>query len=318
MVMCLSLREVSHRFRIGFEAVRIAFIVSVTGLALELTFAILFHSMILLTDAVHWAVDGALEFTTMMTLYLVIKVLKRFSWGVLYLESVLALIISIAVLGTYMVPFVDYINSFIAEPGTSITTANPFLALASLVGGALTFYTFTELRKAYIRTRLEILKAEYVHAIIDTVASALVTIGIIVTSFTQSKSAELLTVIASLFFTFHSITNIAEDSIKSVLGLNIDVELKYKLMSVLSERFAENMRIRSVDVRKIGSFYIAKAELYVHPHVTISKLHKMRLAIIRACREVNEMIYHVDVMFYPDTKYGKGTNLVRGKSIKVT
>jgi divalent metal cation (Fe/Co/Zn/Cd) transporter len=311
MVVGLSLREISYRFREGFDAVRIVFIVSVAGFVLELVFAVISHSMILITDAAHWAVDGALEFTTMMALYLVMKVLKRFSWGVLFFELVLALLVSAIVIGTYMVPFIDYINSYVTEPGVGVTTSNPFLALVSLIGGVLTFYAFSCLRKAYAETGLEILKVEYMHAAIDTIASALVTIGIIVTSLTQSKAVELLTIIASLFFMFHSVADIVEDSVKSLLGLNIDVELKYKLMTVLSERFGEGIKIRDVDVRKIGSFYITKVEIYVHPFTTIAKLHRMRLDIMKMFREVNKMIYHVDVIFYPDTEIKR-----RARSIK--
>jgi len=310
----LSLREILHRFREGFEAVRIAFMVSIVGLALELVFAILSHSMILITDVAHWAVDGALEFTTMVTLYLASKVLRRFSWGVLYFESVLALLISAIVIGTYMIPFADYVNSYVTEPSVGITTSNPFLALVSFVGGALTFYAFSYLRKAYAKTRLEILKAEYMHAAIDTVASALVTIGIIATSLTQSRAVELLTIIASLFFTFHSVANIVEDSVRSLLGLNTDVELKYELVAMLSERFGDSIDVKCVDVRKIGSFYVAKVELYVHPHTTISKLHRMRLEIAKACREVDEMVYHVDVVFYPRTKTRKRPRSAKEKT----
>ena len=295
----MSLRMVMDKFVEGYKAVRASFIVSIVGLLIELIFAILSGSMILTTDAVHWAVDGALEFTTMISLYLVIKVLKRFSWGVLYLESILSLFVSVVVLGTYIVPFIDYVNTVVLEPKASVTTTEPWLAIVSVAGMLLTLYSMRRLGRAYKKTGLEVLRAEYTHAMIDTVAASIVTIGILVTAITRSKSVELLTIIASLFFVFHSVVDVFEDAIRSLLGLNTDAELEYKLRTALAEKLGEGIRVKRVDVRKVGSFYVAKAELYVHPQTTITRLHKLRLRIIDTFREVNEMIYHVDVVFFP-------------------
>ena len=314
----MSLHEISSRLKRGCEVIRIVLIVSFVGMVMEFVFAYFSKSMILFTDFVHWAVDTALEFMSMIALYYASKTLRRFSWGVLYMETFLMLITSIAIISFYIISFVDYVNNIIYSANSKVTTQNPLLSLVTLSGGFLTLYAFAILRKEYEKLKLEILKSEYTHALIDVVAAFISTIGVVVTALTRNPSTELLTVIAGFFFALHSITNIVEDAARSIIGVEEDKELIYNIKLKLSE--LENVKVKNVDARKIGSFYIVTVDLYVDPYTTLIELNEMRMKIIRMCRSVSEMIYHVDVRFYPDVeKYRKILKQkrkgIKGKSV---
>ncbi|MEM0026719.1 MAG: cation transporter [Ignisphaera sp.] len=308
----MSLREISARLREGYRVIRVVLILSLVGMIVEFLFAYSTGSMILYTDFVHWAIDASLEFMTMIALYLASKTLKRFSWGILYLESFLILITSISIISVYIMSFVDYVNNVILNSSnTRVTTLNPLLSLVTLAGGFLTLYAFLVLKKEYVKSRLEILKSEYIHALIDIVASAISSAGVVATALTRSPSVELLTIVAGLFFALHSIVNVIEDSVKSIIGVEGDKELKYDIMSEISG--LENVRIKNIDVRKIGSFYIVTVDLYVDPSTTLIELNRLRTRIIRLCRGVSEMIYHVDVIFRPDTEKYKSIKKIKSR-----
>ena len=308
----MSLHEISARLRDGYRVVRTVLVLSLVGMVAEFLFAYFTGSMILYTDFVHWAIDASLEFMTMIALYLASKTLKRFSWGILYLESFLILLTSISIISVYIVSFVDYANNVVLNGGsTRVTTLNPFLSLVTFAGGLLTFYAFLILRKEYAKTRLEILRSEYTHALIDIAASIIASIGVIATALTRNPSVELLTIVAGLFFALHSIANVIEDSVRSIIGVEGDKELKYDIMSEISG--LENVRIKNVDVRKIGSFYIVTVDLYVDPSATLLELNRLRTRIIKLCRSVSEMIYHVDVVFRPDLEKYKSIKKVKSR-----
>ncbi|MEM0500809.1 MAG: cation transporter [Ignisphaera sp.] len=273
-------------------------LISVIGFSIEAIFALLSSSFILYTDVVHWAIDGVLEFTVALSLYLTSKAYRRFSWNIFYIENILVLAIASTIFVFYMHNFISYVNETIANPHTvAVTTTEPLLAIVSSGGMLLTWIALRMLRRGFKKTGMELLKAEYIHALVDIVASLATTLGIVATAFTRSIAVELLTIIFILFFILHSISDLFLDSIKSFLGLGTDPELRYKILSTLNS--FEEIVIKRIDLRKVGSFYIVRIECFINPSTTILRAHKLRLKIMETCREISELIYHVDVIFYP-------------------
>lgn len=59
--------------------------------------------------------------------------------------------------------------------------------------------------------------------------------------------------------------------------------------------------VNHIDLQKVGFFYIVRIECFINPFTTILRAHKLRLKIkiMKTCREIGELIYHVDVILYP-------------------
>ncbi len=294
----MSAKSIVVKLREAYRIVMKVAFISFIGFFAEFIFALISSSFILYSDVVHWIIDGVLEVTTAISLYLASRVYKRFSWNILYVENFLILTIALSIFVFYMFNFVNYINEAIATQYIIVaTTTNPLLAIVTAIGGLLTLFSFQLLYKGYKKLGMEIIKAEYIHALIDIIASITATIGIIATSITRSIAIEITTVIFILFFVFHSITDLILDSFKSFLGIGADPEIKYRILTSLNN--FEGIVVKNIDLRKIGSFYIVRIECLINPTTTILKAHKLRLKIIEMCREISELIYHVDVIFYP-------------------
>ncbi len=294
----MSTKGIVVKLRDAYRAVMKVLLLSLTGFSIELTFALLSSSFILYTDIVHWAIDGILEFTAVLSLYLTSRVYRRFPWSIFYFENILVFIIASTIFIFYMYNFVDYVNNVIvSQYAAEVTTTNPLLAIATSIGTVLTWISFRVLYKEYKRLGMELIKAEYTHALIDVIASLTTTIGIIITAFTRSIAIELLTIIFILFFVFHSISNLFLDSFKSFIGLDTNLELKYRILTALNE--IEELKVKHIDLRKAGSFYIVRIQCFIDPSTTILRAHKLRLKIMEVCKEISELIYHVDVVFYP-------------------
>jgi len=277
-------------------------ILSVVGTVTELVFAYLSSSMILYTDTVHWIIDTALEIFLLFSLYFAARMYRRFSWGALYLESISMFILVLVIFIVYGYLFIDYIHSFVltTSNGIKTTTSNPYLSLVTIFGGVLTLTSLYIQQRTYKTLKLEILKMDYRHAILDTISSVIATVGLYLTSITNNVIIEFITMIFIMFFIFHSLASYFRDSILSLIGMNVDPELKYKLYKSISS--IDYIIIKDINIRRIGSFYVVRIIVLIDPSTTIAEAHRLRHRIINLCREQSELIYHVDVIFYPKRK----------------
>gem|GEM_PF-586356 len=294
----VSISEAVYRYRETYRVVRVAVLLSFIGLSVELFFALWSSSIILYTDVLHWAMDGALELVVMITAYVISKIYRRIKWNIFALESLLILMLVVAVFAFYITVLVDYVSSYV---GSSLgpTTTNPYLALVTGFGGSLTLITFYVERRAYKRLRTEILRADSTHALIDVVVAVIASIGIVITAYTRDSTVEFVVVLFVLFAAIQTLGNLAKDALKSILGFEADPQLKVLLISRLSELNRSGVKIGEVELRKMGTFYVAKIKIYLDPRITIGEAHRLRKTVNIICREVSDLIYHVDVMFYP-------------------
>ncbi len=296
----MNLYGIVHSLKKAYRTMMIIAIFSIIGTVTEFLFAYLSSSMILYTDTVHWIIDTALELFILFSLYFAARMYRRFSWGALYLESISMFILVLGIFIVYGYLFIDYINSFILSSSIKASTSNPFLSLVTIFGGALTLVSLFIQQRAYKILRLEILKMDYRHAILDTISSIIATVGLYLTSITNSVVIEFTTMIFIMVFIFHSIISYFKDSILSLLGMNIDPELKYELYKSISS--IDYIDVKDINIRRIGSFYVVRIIVLIDPNTTIAEAHRLRRKILNLCREVSELIYHVDVIFYPRRK----------------
>jgi len=290
--------SVSWRYRRAARTLTIVLILSFFGTLFEAVFAFLSSSIILYTDVLHWLIDTLLEAFTVLSLYLASRVYRRFSWLLLYLESLIALVIISFVVALYLYVFFDYASSVTSSTSAYVvSTTNPYLALVTLFGGLITLMSLIKQYRAYRELRLEILKVEYNHALLDTFSSLIATVGVVGTAFTGSLAVELITVVLIAVFVVHSLTSLAQDTVKSIAGSGVDPEIKYRIIEKLNR--LGGIEVGNVDVRKVGSFYVVSITVSLDPNTTLLKIHRLRKKIISLCREVSELIYHVDVVFLP-------------------
>ncbi|MEM1831410.1 MAG: cation transporter [Desulfurococcaceae archaeon] len=269
---------------------------SAMGLTLEILVFIVWGSIILFTDIVHWIVDTVLEFFGFVAIYYAIRVGRRFPWGVLVLEGAVMLLSITMAIGIYMVSFASYMVT--EHKAGTVTTTNIFSAIGTVFGGVFTLLAFIVQKRNYEKYELEVLRVDYTHALIDLIASAVSTIGIVTVYLTRNSNIELLFVFISMTFIVHSLIEIMRDVIKTITGTNIDHELSIKLYKKIMEKYTD-LSVDDVIARKIGSFYTVEVKIGVNPETKISTVHKLRKRIIKSILEESRLIYHVEVKIYP-------------------
>lgn len=278
---------------VGF---RISFWLSLVGSIVEALVLVLAYNIILFADLAHWLVDTVLEGLFMVSINHASKTHKKFPLGTLVLESILVTTAAMAMIGIYGYVFINY---FIDYGNNELSGVyHPLLALVTVMGGVLTGITMIVQKKKYEELKLEIIRVDYLHAVLDTFATIFATLGILVITYTSNPGYEALFTAILTFFVFHSVFEVLSDTFKTVTGRNVDPDLKLKVFEKLVRNF-EDVHVKNVDARKIGSFYIVSVHVVIDPKTTIFEAYKLRSRIIDLVREVNDLIYHVDVSIAP-------------------
>jgi len=295
----------------AFRALIISFLLSLVGTAVDAIILSLSGGLILMTDLLHWAVDTILEGVLLLVLYLASRLSRRFPWSLVILEGVAVSLGTVIVLIAYGYLFVDYLGA-IAESG--VPSYVGYLPLvATITGAAITGAVFLIERRSYLRYRVELLSFDSTHALVDLAASAMASAGIIVTATTGSYVAELLFTFVLMMFVAHSLLEVFKDNIKAITGSNRVPEIESYLIGRLSELNSERAKVRGVAVRKFGSLMLAEVSIDVNPKVSVLELHRIRERIVRVVRECSDLVYHVDVRFYPSRGRKRVSRYTRAK-----
>jgi len=288
--------------REGYRSMRFSLVLSVLGTTAEGIIMALYPNMILVTDFVHWTIDTGVEAVSTISLHLASKRRIRFHWDLFLLESMLLLFVVFVVASFYLYSFVDYIVHAVAAFSSNQlhnAEANIFQLAATLSGGAITGAVLFIQKKNYDKLRLEILRVDYIHALIDLVAAAVASSGIVAVMLTRSYLAELVFTIMLFSFVIHGIIGIGQEVLRSALGLNYDHQLEKELLKELRDIATDKARIVDVHARKLGSFYVIEVKVQVSPTATLRELHSMRTRITKYIQSRNPLAYHVDVVFIP-------------------
>ena len=275
-------------------------LISATGIVVELVVFAVSSSVILLTDLFHWFVDTVLEVVFLFTLLVASRSSRRFPWSTVIVESSLTSISCLVVLGVYFYLFTGYLFSFSETMGISTQNYTPLIA--TITGGALTVLTYTILSKSYRRYRIELLRVDSLHALLDVVASIVASLGVVLAAYTGSFAVEMLFTFILMLFVFHSMIEVFKNNIKAITGGQLNTDLSAEIRRRLKEEISRGVEIISTEARKLGSFYVVSVELAVNPDTTVLELHRLRKRVIKTITGISELIYHVDVKFNPKYK----------------
>ncbi|MEM1701477.1 MAG: cation transporter [Desulfurococcaceae archaeon] len=291
--------DLGLRLREAVKAFKISLTLSILGTVVEgIVVFFVSRNMILLTDLVHWFVDTWLEALLLISIVYASRSTRRFPFGAIILESSLMIVIVMIISVIYGYVFVDYINYFIQNPGISIDV-DPLLSFITAFGGMITGLLFIIQRRYYMRLRVELLKVDLTHALIDMVASIIATSGILIVSSTRNFGVEVAFTMILTFFVIHSAFEILEDAFRAILGKNIDIDMKLRILDRVMNAFGD-IKVKNIDVRKYGSFYVVAINVLVDPKMSIMDAYRMRSKLINRIREESDLIYHVDVVLTPD------------------
>jgi len=290
-------KSLGLRLRGAFRALVISFLLSLVGTVVDFIIFTLSGGLILLTDLLHWIVDTILEGVLLLILYLASRLSKKFPWSLVILEGITVSLGTVIVLIAYGYFFVDYLAAIAESGAPSYVGYLPLLA--TITGAAITCTVFLVERRSYLRYRVELLSFDSTHALVDLIASVMASAGIVVTAVTGSYVVELLFTFVLMMFVVHSLLEVFKDNIKAITGSNRVPEIESYLIDKLSELNSEKAKIRGVAVRKFGSLLFAEVSIDVNPRVSVLELHRIRERILKVARECSDLVYHVDVKFYP-------------------
>ncbi|MCS7139593.1 MAG: cation transporter [Candidatus Nezhaarchaeota archaeon] len=292
--------DLRYRLRKGRRALTISVLLSSLGVVVEGVMLSFFGSIILATDFFHWVLDTIVGVVLLFSVHYASRIGRRFPWSVMMIEITTGLMVMMVILNIYGFIFFNYINSIMTRYGVS--TESLLAAVATIVGGIITLTVFVIQAKNYRRYRLEILKIDRNHALIDTVASFIATIGIATTFWSKSPAIEVFITLILIMFIIHSVVELLRDTLRVLSGSNLDHEMSDRVKSVVEGRLPD-VKLKNVEARKIGSFYIVSVNAFLSPHTTILKAHLLRRRIVNIVKRVSDLIYHIDVRFYPSPEY---------------
>jgi len=288
--------SITSRLRNTLGVFKISIMISIAGFIVEVLIMIIAPSVILLTDILHWSIDLTLEAIFILVVYLASRSTKRFLWSAVMIEEMTLVFAISIILSIYGFIFIDYLST-VLKTGI-VSTQSLLAALATAIGAVDTLVVYIVLSRGFEKYRLELLRFERTHSLIDLVSSILATIGILLTVYTRSYVVELLFTFIVMFFVLHSLLEIVSDVFNTLAGRNIDYELRAKIRESLIEQF-HGIELRDVDARKAGSLYVVSVEVLVDPETTVREVHELRSRIIKSVLTLSDLVCHVDVKFYP-------------------
>ncbi|MEM4717768.1 MAG: cation transporter [Desulfurococcaceae archaeon] len=293
----MSFKTMRTRFNQALTGFKMSFTLSLFGTTLEaIVVLFLAYNIILIADLAHWLTDTILEGLFLIFLKHASRIHRRFPLGTVIMESILVTTAALIMVTIYGYVFLNYFLTYQLQEIHGMY--HPALSALTILGGILTGAASYIQGKKYRELGLEIIKVDYVHASLDTIAAVLATIGVIMVSYTGNPGIEALFTVLLTFFVFHSLSEVFRDTFKTIIGKNIDPDLKIKVLDKLMKTFPD-LYLKDIDARKVGSFYIVAIHIEVDPKTTIKEAYKIRSRIIENIREVSDLIYHVDVIISP-------------------
>lgn len=288
------------RLKEAVSGFKISLSLSLAGTVIEAIVLTFFaYNIVLLADFAHWLIDTVLEALFVTSLSYASRSYRRFPLGTIVLESILVTLAALVMTGVYGYFFINYFASY--SPQELSGAYHPLLALVTALGGLFTAIAMRAQKRRYERLGLKAIKIDYLHAVVDTFAAIVATIGILTISYTGNPGYEALFTALLTLFVFHGIVEVLRDTFRTITGRNVEVELKLRIFEKLV-RYLERVHVRSVDARRIGSFYIVSVHMEVDPESTIEEAYKLRNQVIGLIREESDLVYHIDVYISPHKK----------------
>ncbi|RFA97268.1 cation diffusion facilitator family transporter [Pyrobaculum aerophilum] len=276
------------------------FVIGTVSLAytlVELLLGIMYRSLLVTSDALHGFLDAAIAYISGFGLYYASRRGRSFPWEIYRVESLLTLLSTLAILGfyTYMLATSIELNG---EPTPM------WMTLLLLAGGGITFLLYLWERHNYESLKLDILKADALHAKVDTALSAVAALAVVVSNLFHLVLAEVVAVFIIYLYVLYEFSKLAKEATYGIVGaLYRDDSLEEKIRNIL----AELGRPIDVKIRRLGSFFVVYSLVGVTPDMTIGKLHALRTKAIKTISRLHPLIVHVDIKIVPRRKeYKRG------------
>ena len=259
----------------------------------ELMLGVIYGSLLVTSDAIHGFMDSAIAYISGFGLYYASQRGRTFPWEIYRLESLLTLLSILTVLTfyTYMLATSILLDG---EPTQLWMTL-----LLLLAGGVLTYVMYLWQRRNYHKLKLEILRADALHAKIDTALSLASATAVVLSNYFHLLIAEVAAVFVIYGYVLYEFTRLAKDATYGILGaLYKDPALEDKIR----EAAAELGRPIDVKIRRAGSFLVVYSLVAVSPDMTVGRLHVLRTKAIKTISKLHPLIVHVDIKFVPRRK----------------
>ena len=168
-----------------------------------------------------------------------------------------------------------------------------------LAGGDLTYVMYLWERCNYLKLKLEILRADALHAKIDTALSLASVATVVLSNYFHLLIAEVAAVFVTYGYLLYEFTRLAKDAAYGILGaLYKDPALEDKIR----EAAAELGKPIDVKIRRAGSFLVVYSLVAVSPDMTAGRLHVLKTKAIKIISKLHPLIVHVDIKFVPRRK----------------
>jgi cation diffusion facilitator family transporter len=257
----------------------------------ELLLGVIYNSLLVTSDAIHGFMDSAVAYIAGFGLYYASQRGRALPWEIYRLESLLTLLSIVAVLALYTYTLATSIH-LDGEP-------MPLWMTLLLAGGVLTYVMYLWERRNYHKLKLEILRADALHAKIDTVLSLASAVAVVLSNYLHLLIAKVATVFVIYGYVLYEFTRLAKDAAYGILGaLYKDPALEDKIR----EAAAELGKPIDVKIRRAGSFLVVYGLVAVSPDMTMGRLHVLRTKAIKTMSKLHPLIVHVDVKFVPRRK----------------
>ncbi|MFN3804352.1 MAG: cation diffusion facilitator family transporter [Pyrobaculum sp.] len=268
--------------------------ISLAFTLLEFALGLFYQSLLVISDSLHGFMDSVIAYVSGIGLYYASRRGRAFPWEAYRLESLLTLLSASGVLGfyTYML-----ITSIKLEGGPTPLWMTALL----LIGGVLSFLLYLWQRHNYNVLKLEILKADAVHAKVDASLSLTSTLAVVVSNVFGLFVAEVAAVFFIYLYVLYEFIKLSKDATYGILGaLYKDASLENAIKNALMELG----KPIDVKIRRAGSFLVVYTLVAVNPEMTVGKLHLLRSKTIRAIARLHPLIAHVDIKIVPKRRYG--------------
>ncbi|MCC6019784.1 MAG: cation diffusion facilitator family transporter [Thermoproteaceae archaeon] len=269
--------------------------ISLAYTLIELVLGVMYESLLIIGDALHGFMDAAIAYVSGFGLYYASRRGRSFPWEVYRLESLVTLLSVLAVLGFYTYMLVT--STRLEGTPTPLWAAPLFLA-----GAALTYAMYVWERRNYQTLKLTVLKADALHAKVDTILSAGFAAAVCASNFFKLFAAEMIAVIAAYCYVLYEFARLSRDATYGILGVlyrdpALEGKIREKLLSI--------GKPLNLKIRRAGSFLVVYALIAVSPEMTVGQLHVLRSRIIRSVMKLHPLVVHVDIKIIPKRKARK-------------
>ncbi|MEM4577977.1 MAG: cation transporter [Pyrobaculum sp.] len=270
--------------------------ISIAYTIAEILLGLMYESLLVISDAIHGFMDAAIAYIAGFGLYYASRRGRSFPWEVYRLESLLALLTALAVLSMYTYFLTTSLRIDISPTPLWMTTL-----LAA--GGVLTYFMYLWQRYNYRVLKLEILKADSVHAKVDAILSTVSAISVIVSNYFNFTLIEIFAIFLIYGYAAIEFIKLSKEALHGVLGTEYrDPVLRGQIEKTLGDLG----RPVVVKIRRAGSFLVVYSLVAVNSDMTVGKLHILRSKAIKSITRLHPLIVHVDIKVVPLKKRRSG------------